>query len=191
MNAVRLLAVVGVAASLVLVAPQTGAFTSATVDRSVSVAVVDDENAYLGIQQSPVSVTGSQSSEVVLLTLTNRFQKPLDITVRVTARTTDRRPTVARASGPATLDAGAEASVTAVATCANSTATEQSTVSISASGDGVLVTADRTVTVDCVGPAATPPTQASGRNHTAATSTARKRYDPRINSIVASVGSAR
>lgn len=191
MNTIRLLAVVGVVASLVLVAPQTGAFTSAAADRSISITVVDDESAYLGIQQSPVSVGGNENRNVVLLTVTNRFSEPLELNVHITEQNPDSRPSVARANGPARLAAGAESPVAAVVTCANSTGSDTATVTLSASGDGVSVTANRTVAVDCIGTAATPSTQASGRNHTDATSTARKRYDPRINSLVASDASAR
>lgn len=175
MNAVRLLATVGVVASFALLTLQSGAFSSATAERSVSVAVADDENAYLGMQQSPVAVTGNRSRGVVLLTVTNRFPRPLDLAVRVTERNPSERPTVARVSGPDTLAPGAESTVTAVVTCANGTGSETATVSLSASSEGVSVTANRSVAVRCAGSAAPSPTHASGRNHTAATSTARKR----------------
>lgn len=189
MNAVRLLAVVSVVVSVGLLTPQTGAFTSATADRSVSVSVVDDEDAYLGIQRSPVSLAGNR--EVVLLTVTNRFQRALDLTVRVTERNPGVAPTVTAVDGPAALAPGGAAPVTASVTCVDSTASGRPTVTLNASGEGVSVMATRSVAVDCVDSAAQPPAQANGRNHTAATSTARKRYEPRINSIVASFGSAR
>ena len=62
MKTVHLLAIAGAVGSLVVLAPQTGAFTATTADRAVSVAVADDENAYLGIQRSPVSVDSTQST---------------------------------------------------------------------------------------------------------------------------------
>ncbi|WP_324661869.1 hypothetical protein [Haloarcula sediminis] len=150
MNVVRALAVAGIVASLVLVAPQTGAFTSATADRSVSASVTDDESAYLGIQQSPVSVAGNRSQEAVLLTVTNRLPRPLDLSVHITEHNPNSGPTVARANGSARLGAGGESTVTAAVTCGNSTGSETATVTLDASGDGVSMTANRSVAVDCV-----------------------------------------
>ncbi|PSP72968.1 hypothetical protein BRC86_10865 [Halobacteriales archaeon QS_3_64_16] len=59
-----------VALALALVA-STGAFSAASADRGISVAVADDDRAYLGVQ---LDDTGNESVEV---TLTNRFDSDL------------------------------------------------------------------------------------------------------------------
>ncbi len=52
------------------VAVGTGGFSSAAADRSVEVAVVGDDDAYLGFQQFPVTTNGTTNLTV---TVSNRF----------------------------------------------------------------------------------------------------------------------
>jgi hypothetical protein len=62
---------VGVAAAL-LVTTGTGAFSATVADRGVTVAVVDDDSAFLGFEQSALP-NGSTANLTVTMTVTNRF----------------------------------------------------------------------------------------------------------------------
>ncbi|MFC7177137.1 hypothetical protein [Halosegnis marinus] len=90
------LAVVAVAAVAVFASGAFG-FTSATVDRGVSVAVVDDESAFLGLQDRTVECreipgSGTQPDEscadTPLLRVTNQFASEMTVT-RVSIETSD------------------------------------------------------------------------------------------------------
>jgi hypothetical protein len=83
----RAVAAVGLALALVA-ATGGGAVSAATVERSVTVAVVDDDQAHLGVEREPVE-NGTWN-----LTLTNRLWTTLEVTVAVGG---DR---VAREFGP-------------------------------------------------------------------------------------------
>jgi hypothetical protein len=73
----RALVAVGLALALVATAGGGGAVSAATVERSVTVAVVDDDRAYLGVEREPVE-NGTWN-----LTLTNRLWTTLEVTVAV------------------------------------------------------------------------------------------------------------
>jgi hypothetical protein len=70
------------AGALVLATTGTGGFSSAAADRSVSVAVVGDEAAYLGVERDVVRVDGDPTLRV---NVTNRFPsvETLNVTVSV------------------------------------------------------------------------------------------------------------
>jgi hypothetical protein len=68
------------AGALVLATTGTGGFSSAAADRSVSVAVVGDEAAYLGVERDVVRVDGDPTLRV---NVTNRFPSVDDLSVTV------------------------------------------------------------------------------------------------------------
>ena len=59
----------------------TGAFSSVEAERNVEVSVVEDENAYLGLEQVADSVTVGDETKVVRIQ--NQFATPLDLSVVV------------------------------------------------------------------------------------------------------------
>lgn len=125
MNRRRVLAL-GVAVAVLASVGGTGGFGSASVDRGVQVAVVDDEAAYLGIESDDAS-DGTWN-----VTVTNRLPggTTLDVVVEVGERTD---ATTLRSGESDTLTlAGVDCGVTA-----NLTA--------SATGGGVTIVASRAV----------------------------------------------
>ncbi|SFR36482.1 hypothetical protein [Halorubrum sodomense] len=59
----------------------TGAFSSVSAEREVSVNVVEDENAYLGLDQIAHTVSGDDGTRVIQVT--NQFGGTLDLTITV------------------------------------------------------------------------------------------------------------
>lgn len=59
----------------------TNAYSSAAADRDLSVAVVDDDEAYVGYESERVSVTntGNETATATLVTVTNRFQSSIEV----------------------------------------------------------------------------------------------------------------
>lgn len=79
----RLALVLGLTA-VVLLATGTGAFSSVSAERGVDVAVVDDEHAYVAIQNDEtVGLSGSDQYTHTYLTVRNRFPVPGEATVNV------------------------------------------------------------------------------------------------------------
>jgi len=58
----------------------TGAFSSVSADREVSVNVVEDDEAYLGLEQTSHEISGSHTDVVKI---TNQFTSPLQLTVTI------------------------------------------------------------------------------------------------------------
>jgi hypothetical protein len=93
----RHLLLLGLAAVLLASAGGTGGFSAVDASRGIEVAVVDDDEAYLGIEQHGVN------GDTWKLTLTNRLSaaEPLEVTVTVDTRTlvADDRTSTATATG--------------------------------------------------------------------------------------------
>ena len=62
----------------------TGAFSSVEAEREVSVNVVEDENAYLGLDQIRQTVSGDDEARVIQVT--NQFGGALDLTITIDRR---------------------------------------------------------------------------------------------------------
>ena len=62
----------------------TGAFSSVEAERGVEVNVVEDENAYLGLEQIRQTVSGDDGTRVIQVT--NQFGGALDISITVDQR---------------------------------------------------------------------------------------------------------
>lgn len=71
------------ALAFVLVAVGTGGYSSMAADRAVSIDVVDDDEAFLGVERAVV--TDTENSTVVSLAVTNRLST--DVTVDIDHRT--------------------------------------------------------------------------------------------------------
>ena len=83
MNGRKFVSLVLAGAAVLTLAFGSGAFTSVSAERGVSVAVVSDENAYVGYESSDVVVTDGES--VDLVTVENRFAGEIaieDVTVK-------------------------------------------------------------------------------------------------------------
>jgi hypothetical protein len=124
---------VAVLAALATVA-NTAGFTAASADRTMEVAVADDDSAYLGFEA--VTTDTADGVTNVTISVTNRF--PTGTTLdTVTVAVADHEPVALRPAGA--LDPG-------------ETASEQfedvpcgATVEVTADGDGAEVTLDRAV----------------------------------------------
>jgi hypothetical protein len=151
MNRLRRLGVVAIA-TLVLLTTGTGGVATISGDRSVELAVADQGEAYVGAEPAEPTVGAGPPEDVVVLTLTNRFEQPL--TVDVTVQGDGPTPPVLQGyDAPDHLGTGEAAAVTATVNCDASpgTDTETWTVDVSATGDDVSVDTTRTVTVACTG----------------------------------------
>lgn len=127
-------------AALVLVTG-TGAFSGASLDRGVDAAVVDDENAYLGIKV--VETEGTVGSEFTLLRITDQAASDIDLdSVSVTSA---NPPISVVDGGPAALDPSADI----VVQCDEVATPEDVELRIEASGGGMAVVKHKTVTVSC------------------------------------------
>lgn len=142
-----LLATVGLLTGAVV---DTGAFSSASLDRGVTVSVAPPESAYLGIAAGDLStVPNGGVEDVVLVTLTNNLGTSLSLTVEVTESAPDSGPNVTNVTAPTTLQPGDSAPVLVDATC-DSAGTEDVEVAVDAVGDGVRIEgAARNVTLTC------------------------------------------
>ena len=126
MNRRRLL-MLGAAVAVLASVGGTGGFSTANADRGVQVAVVDDEQAYLGIESE--NVTG----ETWNVTVTNRF--PDGATAEVTVEVGDRTDST-------TLGAGASERLTLTGVACGATAN----LTASAGDGSVAIEASREVT---------------------------------------------
>ena len=132
-----------------VVALSSGAFgfTSVSADRTLSVEVVNDENAFLGIEEGLLDRCGKQP----LLTVHNRFGTAIDATVTVTETEGVR---VGSASGPGNaIDPGESGDATVRLKPDKEAGSDGGdgslTVRVSASGNGVEASATRTYATNC------------------------------------------
>lgn len=129
-------------AALVAFSVGTGGVSSTTAERGVSIAIVDDERAYLGIEAVDTNATSGE--EITLFRLTNRFDHELS---ELDGAVMNDDMSIEMAM-PATLAPGASGPVNATFECTENT-TEETIVQIEVAGDGVSVVTNETVTVEC------------------------------------------
>ncbi|MFC7229007.1 hypothetical protein N0B31_16500 [Salinirubellus salinus] len=140
------LAVVGVVTTG---AGGTGAFSSATAERGVSVAVAPPEDAFLGLTDSLDATVPENGTRADLLTVTNRLNQRVDLTAEVFETDPDGGPNVTNVSVVLSLEPGEGGPVSADLAC-DSNATESVTVTVDAVGTGVRVeNASRPVELTC------------------------------------------
>lgn len=121
-------------------------FTSVAAERGVDVAVVSDENAFVGYETNEISV--SSGDRVDLVTVTNRL--PGDIEVEEVTISGDEGMTIANVSEPA-IPSGESRAVDGTISCQTPNTTDID-VTISVAGNGVWVKlfgASRSFTVSC------------------------------------------
>jgi hypothetical protein len=130
----RLLPVALAVLAVASLALSTGGFSATIADRGVSVAVVDDDQAYLGVDLETTDASNGTAN--LSVTVANRFPADTTLTaVEVEAGGETRTPL----AGGATVTTGDATTVRfANVSCG-------STVSVTASGDGVAVTLSRPV----------------------------------------------
>lgn len=87
--------IVAVLAALSMTLTGTAGFTGVEADRGVQVAVVDDDTAYLGVEQAPSNTTDGTAD--LNVTVTNRF--PTGTELAVTVETGNHSAAVDIASG--------------------------------------------------------------------------------------------
>jgi uncharacterized repeat protein (TIGR01451 family) len=115
------------------VAASTGAMSSVAVDRGVQVSVADDQNAYLGFQQSVSNASNGTAS--LNVTLTNQFPAGTTFdTVTVSVDSTQLSPVP-----------GTQFPVGESLTVSFENVSCESQVSVRATGDGTSVALDRAV----------------------------------------------
>lgn len=128
------LVLIALAALLGVVA--TGGFETAQVERGLTVAVVDDSEAYLGYDEPDHTIEVNGTATVELVKVTNRFPDDLT-TVDTIVEEGDSHLSVDNVNdnvGP--LMPGDTATITGEVTCSAQT-TATVTVSVAASGDEV------------------------------------------------------
>ena len=125
----------------------TVGFSAVDADRGVSVSVVDDESAYLGVETVDPVVENESSTVAVY---ENGFDTDLD-EFSVYAVPTDPGVDVAVADAPESLDAGESAPVDVVVESEDvDLDSVELQLSVTASGDGVSVETSRTDEFDLV-----------------------------------------
>ena len=123
----------------------TGGLSVAEIDRSVDVSVTDDDSAFVGVDVPDEPIEAEDGNETTLLEVTNRF----DHAVTVTADVSDAgslNPVIE--VDPTEIGQGEHAAVNATVEC-DDEVSETLIVELAVTGDGVEVTLDREVEVDC------------------------------------------
>jgi hypothetical protein len=170
----RRLALVTLVAAAVVALPATSGFSAASADRSVEVAIVDDEDAYMTLIYDEDADVNADSGPAMYeyLTVKNKFTGSVDATVETTV-VSDSGLTV---TGPDELNsepikAGDEETLSVGLECDSSTGdTKTATISfdVTFEGNSVLAEANsgelRTVEVQvtCPDPTPTPTSTQSG-----------------------------
>jgi len=153
----RLLVVACAVVSLVGLAVSSGAFTSAQADRSASIDIAGDGNAYMALDdEHPVEPDGTVGETVTLpiVNVTNQFTETVDITVSYTVDGPSGSETAGE-NGPTALAVGETTGVSTEVTCPSDPGEYVVSVDFDATAEGSGVFAEtsdpRTVTyeVDC------------------------------------------
>lgn len=171
---------IALAALVLLSAVGTGAFSSASADRQVTVAVAEDDRALIGVESDGVELDngahigdnetqegqsrgGGTRQTVTLLRLTNRFQEPVtEVDVELIGGDHRTPPNLGTGglSDFETIVVGESAAVTADVVCSNAAGNEETwTLRVEASGESFSVETTERVTVTCTG---SPPANTGG-----------------------------
>ncbi|MFT4958138.1 MAG: hypothetical protein ACI9EZ_001459 [Halobacteriales archaeon] len=152
----RTLLAVAVFALSIVIVTSTGSFTSASVERGVSVAVADDDHAFVGVEaKEPVLDNGNYT--VTLMEVSNRFNSDLEEVsvesdaVIANAETTGPPPVIKEVW---TVDSQGDArtiQVKASVTCSNAASGGTVPVHLTVSTGGVSVEMTRSAYITCTG----------------------------------------
>jgi uncharacterized membrane protein len=148
----RLAAVLAVVA-VALLSTGSGAFTAAQLDRGMEVNVVEDEEAFLAVEELDPRLEADVNSstdhaDVELVRLTNQFAEQ-DLTVEVDINEGSNGPDATSEPTAESISSGETETVTAAVECPAGASSEDWTIDITAEGDGVEIQLTRTVEVSC------------------------------------------
>jgi uncharacterized membrane protein len=154
MSAGRRLAAVLTVVGVALLTTGSGAFTAAQLDRGVDVSVVEDEEAFLAVEElDPAPEADANSStdhvDVELVQLTNQFTAQ-DLTVAVDIDERSSGPDATSEPTASSVSSGETETVTVDVECPAGSSNEDWSVDITAEGEGVEIQLTRTVEVSCV-----------------------------------------
>jgi hypothetical protein len=143
----RRVALVVAALAVTALATGTFGFTGVDAERGLSVAVADDDEAFLGLEPGPLDHCGEQR----LVTVTNRFEAAVTVDVSVVGTSDVRVGAVGTPDGA--VGPGESAHVSVRLQPDEETATDGGdgtvTVRIHAAGEGVESAMTRTYAVQC------------------------------------------
>lgn len=127
----------------------SGSFTAATVDRGVSVTVVDHEEGLLAVETTEHELPNGNHE--ISVPIENRMGEPVDLSV-THADPPGEFPNVQRVTAPDRLDIGAAATIDLRLVCSTS-ATQRSVVPIhvEAHGDATSVELTVDLSISCTG----------------------------------------
>jgi len=150
------LALLGIA----LLAVGTGGFSATSADRGVSVAVVDDENALLGVENGAVALDNGNHSDVTLLALENQADSTRLRIADLTVETPPDERALDAGSPPKLYGVSVESNgnptkrriVADKVVCASNRGNEKRViVGLTASSEHLTVELAREVVVECTG----------------------------------------
>lgn len=146
-----MLVVVGAVLTAATLVP-TGGFTAASADRPVQIAVVPDDEAFVGIDRADPKLDNGRHADVELLRVHNDFADSVTVAARVPRENRPGQPPHVRdVSAPETLAPGASGAVTADVVCAAARDRGTVTVELIVTGDGVDAVMERDVEITCTG----------------------------------------
>lgn len=126
-----------------------GAFSAVSTERGVQVAIVDDEDAYLGLERlTPLELPPDETDDKEVIRLTNQFPTTLAAISVSVAEGKSALPTIIDAKAPSSLGPGGAGWITADIDCGTSGNEETVTFTIAASGRNTVELA-REITIDC------------------------------------------
>ena len=128
---------------------QTGAVSGISAERSIEVAVADDEDAFIGIEVQSVEIDRNGTANVTLLTAENRLDRPINLDGTVAGDVDNQRLNVTALDVPESLSSGDRGRVVATVECANATTREALAVTLTASGEGTGVELSRELDAQC------------------------------------------
>lgn len=130
----------------------SAAFSSTQAERGIDVAVVDDDEAYVGYDAAVINTT--DGDEERLVTVTNRFDDTINVTGADVGAGTSGNLTVGSIQRPTGIDVGDSGAIEAEINCDEVVENEAVTVTVTVEGSGVSATVfgdteSREVTVSC------------------------------------------
>jgi hypothetical protein len=148
----RTLLAVAVLALSIAIVTGSGSFTSASAERPVSVQIVEDHSAFLGVdyqENVQVTITNGSETETIELRIQNRFGEAIDVKVRkirVDGPLTGENVTIPSEANH--LQPYDEPTIPLTVTC-HEEGTSSISYEILATGSSVRVEMTRKLTVQC------------------------------------------
>lgn len=167
----RTLLAVAVFALSIAIVTGSGSFTSASAERPVSVQVVEDERAFVGVETVPHELANGKH-HIVLIHVSNRFGSDVEsITVTVIDEPSGPPPVVQGLSYPSTIQTGGTIDVSADVACGNTSTEDPVRLRMTVTTGDATVEVTRSVTIVCTGSPAANESSESGTTDTSASNT--------------------